>query len=991
MAESTKEYSKITIRSLLIGALFAGFFAFVTAYLENRRSLYLSATQIAVLPYILLLAMVVLINPLIRAIRFLPRFSSTETLIIFIMGSVSAGISTFGLTSQVGPVIGSMFNRHWNNDQSGWHLNVTPFVNESFFISEPGIQNAAIVHREAKLAVDEARSIYDVALRDQNAEAAVTKATATLDKLNAEGADALALGGAKERLNAAHVVRAEAATEWAELSKEHDLSSAQTIIDTWKPKIESLQAETDSLRNALRQLEQRAFDKVDVFRRGLPDGKVAMPGFFFRPGDSWDSYVQRFNRLRHGRKALSHLEKADAIFNETVTAGMTMTAEQRQQLESLADQAMTALEPINIKTEIEAAKRSVDQRWQENNAELLKTQDELLEKQNARRLAVEREFDALDRDITTLKHRAKKLKGVLKGIESTQASIRQQLTTTGGIVTVITAITAWKSSLSDAENQLEKFRAPLGAIIAKFPGLDASMSRYLVGDIPWGDVLPPFLRWAGLIFLTYLVLMAFNLLIFRQWAHNERLIYPLAELPELLAVTNEENGQRLPDLFTNPLFWVGFAISGGVLGWNLICFLELVPGLAPLDLNNQWREIVQDSVLQPLSVKSKSTVFFTMIGLSFLIPAKISFSLWFFTILYMVQVLILCWLGYGQTENSFPMEWWYTLNFRGAEGAGGMMIFAAVVFYKARKYLFCFFSPSAVSDLEADEQKELRISSFCFIFGSVGLILMLWRGMGANLFWCIFGFIVILIITIGLVRAVTEGGVLGFQAWVSPFHLIRTLWGMDKAWTAPPLFAPLFIYYSVFFLDIKTFIAPAMANCIKIRDDLKMERFRFHIAIFSCIVVAAIVAITTHLLLTYNKGGDNMNGWFYTGFPKGMFEQVGVMVKTSPIDTTKTSWFFGGGAVAMMALLYFRQMFFWLPHPIGMIMLVNPIMNAYWFSILIGWLAKVLVTRYGNKDTYRIVRGLFVGLIVGELMIILAALIGSLVTGNNVPIDLNRN
>ena len=79
MAESTKEYSKITIRALLIGALFSGFFAFVTAYLENRRSLYLSATQIAVLPYILLLAMVVLINPLIRAIRFLPRFSSTET------------------------------------------------------------------------------------------------------------------------------------------------------------------------------------------------------------------------------------------------------------------------------------------------------------------------------------------------------------------------------------------------------------------------------------------------------------------------------------------------------------------------------------------------------------------------------------------------------------------------------------------------------------------------------------------------------------------------------------------------------------------------------------------------------------------------------------------------------------------------------------------------------------------------------------------------
>jgi len=74
-----------------------------------------------------------------------------------------------------------------------------------------------------------------------------------------------------------------------------------------------------------------------------------------------------------------------------------------------------------------------------------------------------------------------------------------------------------------------------------------------------------------------------------------------------------------------------------------------------------------------------------------------------------------------------------------------------------------------------------------------------------------------------------------------------------------------------------------------------------------------------------------------------------------------------------------------------MIMLVNPIMNAYWFSILIGWLAKMLVTRYGNKNTYRIVRGLFIGLIVGELAIILCALIGSLIIGRPIYIDLNRN
>jgi hypothetical protein len=273
---------------------------------------------------------------------------------------------------------------------------------------------------------------------------------------------------------------------------------------------------------------------------------------------------------------------------------------------------------------------------------------------------------------------------------------------------------------------------------------------------------------------------------------------------------------------------------------------------------------------------------------------------------------------------------------------------------------------------------------------SLALIVSLWLGMGANLYYTIFCYLIIIVITIGLVRAVTEGGILAFQAWVSPFHFIRTLFGMNKSWTSPALFSPLMVYYSIMFLDIKTFIAPAFANSIKIRDDLKMGRFRFHLAVFSGIGIAAVVGVAVHIMLGYSKGADAMDPWFYVNFPKNdMFSQIATVMKTSPVDTEGGLYWLIGGAALMAALMFLRRHVFWLPHPIGFIMLVNPLMSVYWFSILVGWLAKSLVTRYGNKETYDRVRHLFIGLIIGEIFLVALAMIVAVATGTPIPIDLN--
>jgi len=68
-------------------------------------------------------------------------------------------------------------------------------------------------------------------------------------------------------------------------------------------------------------------------------------------------------------------------------------------------------------------------------------------------------------------------------------------------------------------------------------------------------------------------------------------------------------------------------------------------------------------------------------------------------------------------------------------------------------------------------------------------------------------------------------------------------------------------------------------------------------------------------------------------------------------------------------------------------------MKAIMFRIIqetLGWIAKRLVTKYGNKDTYAKTRNFFIGLIVGELLIVVLAMITAVATGRGIGIDLNR-
>ena len=56
----------------------------------------------------------------------------------------------------------------------------------------------------------------------------------------------------------------------------------------------------------------------------------------------------------------------------------------------------------------------------------------------------------------------------------------------------------------------------------------------------------------------------------------------------------------------------------------------------------------------------------------------------------------------------------------------------------------------------------------------------------------------------------------------------------------------------------------------------------------------------------------------------------------------------------------------WPLHPIGYVLLFAWATEVVWFSIFVGWLAKVVIVRLGGSTLLMSGRPVFIGLVVGE-------------------------
>ena len=101
---------------------------------------------------------------------------------------------------------------------------------------------------------------------------------------------------------------------------------------------------------------------------------------------------------------------------------------------------------------------------------------------------------------------------------------------------------------------------------------DDLVAKYLYEGLPQGMTIPweawihPLLIWFSFFIALYVVMIAMMVVLRKQWMDNERLVYPIMQLP--MDLLRHEGEGLVNPFFKNPIMWMGFAIPCLVLTIN---------------------------------------------------------------------------------------------------------------------------------------------------------------------------------------------------------------------------------------------------------------------------------------------------------------------------------------------------------------------------------------------------------------------------------------
>jgi hypothetical protein len=455
------------------------------------------------------------------------------------------------------------------------------------------------------------------------------------------------------------------------------------------------------------------------------------------------------------------------------------------------------------------------------------------------------------------------------------------------------------------------------------------------------------------IWMAFVVILAFTMfciaaILRKQW-DNERLTYPLQEIP--LAIAHPAG-----ELFRQPLFWIGACFAAGIQFLNLAHILW--PFLPNIPLAPQYITLPDPPWNAAGSIPICYYPF--AVGIAFLLPTQLTFSCWFFFLVTRMELVTTAAAGFQMTGDSFP----YITQQMG----GAFLGFAVFTLYAARQHLAGAFRQAVYGDGEDDSDEPLPYR-FAFIGAALGTLLIL-------------GFLVMLgmrplvalaylVLLAGLALCVSrlrsEVGLPSIELYQrgGDDMLLRAFGG--SAFTRKELSAETLL----FFLNRTHRQFPMMHHFDQLRVGKRggAEMRRYAGAILLATVAGTFCAFWALLHTLYHLGLSSAHmtgpaGWAFGNDP---WNRLASWIQSPhPRDWgAVAAYAFGFAMTGLLAWL--RMTFLWWPlHPAGYVVASSFALMRLWMPIFASWLLKSLILRYGGLKGYRRALPFFIGLVVGE-------------------------
>lgn len=478
--------------------------------------------------------------------------------------------------------------------------------------------------------------------------------------------------------------------------------------------------------------------------------------------------------------------------------------------------------------------------------------------------------------------------------------------------------------------------------------------------LPWGAWAVPVFMWSLLMIAVISVGFSLATILRKQWVENEKLVFPLVQIPLEMVKQEEGAPTSLPPLFRNKLMWLAFLIPAILYTFRgLHFYFPIVPDTGGLMTKfipfteKPWNSL-QNIFLQ---------ILFTTIGLTYFVPSSVSFSIWFFFLVFQLETLIGAILGFPMPY--FPGEA-FNRAFHGYQVAGGIIALAFLSFWAMRHTITGMFKKAC------SREKSSEATSFRLTFAGIicGFIIICFWGVaaGVKLWTVVLYFLIFFSIITVVSRLVAEAGLFYVGYKIFPFEVMMPFTG-TKSVGGPGLITSV-MWNQGIQREFRVDTMPFFLNNMKMADVAKIDKRSALTGVWVAVFVGLIAVWVNYLALFYKYGAVNIGSWT-TGFAQNAARSATSYIVSPLAPNLKDVMTMAIGAGVTAFLFFMTRVFLWWPfHPIGFVMAGSYSIYHMWWPVFIGWLAKVLILKLGGIKVFQKLVPFFMGLILGECVII---------------------
>jgi hypothetical protein len=463
---------------------------------------------------------------------------------------------------------------------------------------------------------------------------------------------------------------------------------------------------------------------------------------------------------------------------------------------------------------------------------------------------------------------------------------------------------------------------------------------------------PAMLWWGAFIVVLLFVMACINTLVRKAWTEDEKLSYPMIQLP--LALT-EEGGSS--GLFRNRLLWAGILLAGGIDVLNGISFyLPYVPSV-PVKYS-------QSNIGSMFTTKPWNAVGYLplplypfAIGLAYFLPVDLSFSIWFFYLFRKGQQVLGSALGLHNLPG-FPY-----LN---EQSSGAWIGFAILTFWATRRHLRRVFASAFAGGATREEERGEALPYRVAVTGlACGFALLVAFSMqaGMSAWAAVLFFLTYFAISTAITRMRAELGPPTHELTpMNAAHILVDVFGTRRL--GPRNLTVMSLYW-FFNRSYRNHPMPAQLEGYKMAERVGMNNRRLLMAMMLAVIVAVPASFASLLHMSYKAAGAPGSGFAWETFNR---LQSRMLTPTDP-DGVRIL-FLGIGFVFTFLLMVMRMRFLhWPFHPAGYALSTNFGIDYIWFCLVVASVAKLFILKYGGIKAHRRAVPFFLGLILGEFAV----------------------